>query len=506
MTWQWFIGKPKSLSNALLFALAITLSVCAVLFYYIIRPVPTDQIYRSNAYQLSAAVNAEVCHSQYEMDPKVVSYFRKRTINTEVPLFNLTTFQGLSLANFCHKEIKNSQTVGHIVKNLEVGEGITLFWLNRAIIHLSGNITYWQLQIIYRFLQIACFGVFCWYLLSIGCRWPHAWVMTFFAVITNINHMVIPLNGSAFSLPCLLLLVALFGFSLRFQLYRHWLKHCLLFVLIAAIAAWWFHTRSSTLPSILAILAIYLLYLLRARKNLIAIVTVLAIFTLITPAIHYAMTFGKNSDVLVKTHPFMHPIVLSLAAPMNDLAKKEGIKWDDYTGLKLAKRINPKVDTLYSPEYNQALTQYYQRLWQTHRQEMFKIYEHKFSFITQNTINSIINKIKPQFGKIAPKVWFMPWQLLMGFTLYGVMAVLIFYFLFQKVNGNRDRVFLLLAITCLALLNLLESSIIMSSFYLSFQTVLVFFMLASTYLFWGELVFLLYWLAHTFVTQRKRHE
>lgn len=502
LTWQWFIGKPKSLTTSLLWALAITLSVCTVLIYYIIRPVPTSQIYRSNAYQLSAAVNAQVCHSQYAMDPKIVSYFRKRTIDTNVPIFNLSTFQGLSLVSFCTKEIKDSHTVGYTVKNLEVGEGITLFWLDRAIIYAFGNITYLQFQIIYRLAQIACFGIFCWYLLCIGCRWFNAWVITFFAVATNINHLVYPLNGSAFSLPCLLLVVALYGFSLHFQLYRHWIKHLLLLFLIVAVSVWWFYTRSSTLPSLLALLAIYLVFLLRSGKNFLAIVMVLGSFALFTPAIHYVMTFGKNTTVLVRTHPFMHPIVLSLSAPANDLAKKEGIKWDDYTGLKLAKRINPKVEVLYSPEYNAALTQYYKKLWQTHRQEMLMLYQHKFSFITQNTIHSIISKIEPQFGKIAPKIWFWPWRFFVGLTLHIVMAAGALYFLLKKPNTCRDRIFVFLAVLSLALLNLLESSIIMSSFYLSFQTVLVFFMLTSTYLFWGQLASLLVWLVLPFLRKK----
>jgi hypothetical protein len=72
-------------------------------------------------------------------------------------------------------------------------------------------------------------------------------------------------------------------------------------------------------------------------------------------------------------HIVSHPLVLSLALPANDLARREGIKWDDATGLDLARRVNGSV-TYLGPGYGEALTSYYFDLWRRHPREMIRIY------------------------------------------------------------------------------------------------------------------------------------
>lgn len=75
-------------------------------------------------------------------------------------------------------------------------------------------------------------------------------------------------------------------------------------------------------------------------------------------------------------HIISHPLVLSLALPANNLARREGIKWDDATGLDLARRLNRSV-AYFGPGYSEALTSYYFHLWRRHPRAMIRIYSRK---------------------------------------------------------------------------------------------------------------------------------
>src|SRR5207244_5638177 len=73
-----------------------------------------------------------------------------------------------------------------------------------------------------------------------------------------------------------------------------------------------------------------------------------------------------------------HPLVLSLAAPPNALAAREGIEWLDGAGLRLARRIDPTARYM-ERGYESALFRYYFGLWRRYPAEMLQIYASKWT-------------------------------------------------------------------------------------------------------------------------------
>lgn len=72
-------------------------------------------------------------------------------------------------------------------------------------------------------------------------------------------------------------------------------------------------------------------------------------------------------------HHVFHPLVLGLALPPNELATREGIRWDDAVGIEIARREEPSVRA-FSAEYEGAMRSYYLRLWRSTPGDMARLY------------------------------------------------------------------------------------------------------------------------------------
>jgi hypothetical protein len=181
-------------------------------------------------------------------------------------------------------------------------------------------------------------------------------------------------------------------------------------------------------------------------------------------------------------HHFFHPLVLGLANPPNDLAREEGIEWADETGLTLAVRADPGlagVDSLWSvpmPRYEAALRAYYVGLWRHRTRDMLNVYwlkwvastEQLFSFIAENLPEPL-----RAIGIAAGTVLRNGVGFSLGFLLVGTFAV-------ARCREATMAATTLVAITCAFLVLLgLESAIILSGFYLSHQSALLFFTLTA---------------------------
>ncbi len=101
-------------------------------------------------------------------------------------------------------------------------------------------------------------------------------------------------------------------------------------------------------------------------------------------------------------HPVAHALVLGLAVPQNDLARREGIEWEDSTGLTLARRIDPSVSYL-REGYESALFTYYRRLWALYPREMLEIYWGKLQVAGRSMIS------KMSASPVGPLVWPLAW-------------------------------------------------------------------------------------------------
>jgi len=72
-------------------------------------------------------------------------------------------------------------------------------------------------------------------------------------------------------------------------------------------------------------------------------------------------------------HTFAHQLVMGLAVPETDFAKREGLEWRDETSLKFARQMEPDVIYL-GPTYERALLKFYRKLWREHPREMVSLY------------------------------------------------------------------------------------------------------------------------------------
>jgi hypothetical protein len=111
-------------------------------------------------------------------------------------------------------------------------------------------------------------------------------------------------------------------------------------------------------------------------------------------------------------HSIWHPIVLGVSIPANNLAEREGIKWDDGAGEALARKADPNVHYLNS-NYDKALRAYWISLWKDHPSEMRQIYVNKVYELSRTMMSNLGYIFQaPTFSawlqKIIPNgfVWF----------------------------------------------------------------------------------------------------
>jgi hypothetical protein len=176
-------------------------------------------------------------------------------------------------------------------------------------------------------------------------------------------------------------------------------------------------------------------------------------------------------------HAVSHPLVLSLAVPPNDLAKREGIEWLDEVGTTLALRVDPK-STYLGPGYERALFTYYRGLWRRHPREMARIYVTKLRLAGVHML---------QYGARDPRLekalWPLTWitnGLYLG-GVYVLSAVAAFAIYRRRGSGLAFCIGLL----CVAgFLLYLESAIIMPYYYVMYHNYLLFLSL-----FWCLLVY-----------------
>lgn len=169
---------------------------------------------------------------------------------------------------------------------------------------------------------------------------------------------------------------------------------------------------------------------------------------------------GYEVSSYVNYHHFWHPIVLSLGSLENDLAKREGIVFDDLIGINLARKVDPKAIYL-GKSYEPALKQYYFKLWNKHPWEMVNIYLSHLTVLPFMEGADIVLKkdkgltsfVKSIYTKIAPVRWFYD-----SFVNSISYFLVIFFVFFYYVRNNRknDSIIFSLSYICLwaTLLNL----------------------------------------------------
>jgi hypothetical protein len=284
----------------------------------------------------------------------------------------------------------------------------SLMLVDRAVLAVAPDVTPAGMVRAQLALKAACLAVFVFFLIRAGFSpvFALAACHAAFRLVVEVNQ-VRPVSLYPWLLPVLLLLVSLLGLCLSFGLHRRLVAHLPAMLGVGLAGAFLVNLRSSYAP---VVVALYLLYALvaawdlcheqglaRLRAGLLAAGALAACgvgylaFTVgfISPLT--AVTRDARGPVLATYthHVVAHPLVLFLAVPPNDLARREGIEYDDLCGLKLARRLDPSVGYLRG-NYDAALFAYYRRLWREHPREMLGVYRAKFGLAAVSTMQAVL--------------------------------------------------------------------------------------------------------------------
>ncbi len=163
-----------------------------------------------------------------------------------------------------------------------------------------------------------------------------------------------------------------------------------------------------------------------------------------------------------KYHTLMHEVVMGLAIPPNDFAKREGIEWNDSVGASLALRVNPTASYL-GEGYEAALLRYYAGLWRAHPREMFDVYALKGW--------SDGNEVFLSAGNIAHKRYAAPLVIgetlhrtTNGYVLMSIILVALAAALWRYVKTRDLRVLVIGLVALAAAVSMVEGFVAYSIF------------------------------------------
>jgi hypothetical protein len=195
-------------------------------------------------------------------------------------------------------------------------------------------------------------------------------------------------------------------------------------VVCGALAGWIVNMRSSYAPVVIAlvVLACWALWQRNGTRRSLAVCGgalllgyVVAQLAIVEPRRPSVETINYSY------HAVAHPLVLGLALPDNDFARRHGIEWSDLRGLDLARRVDPNAGYLTSG-YEPALFRLYVSLWQQYPWDMLKTY----LFKAANAFTNLDSLLGDKAGFLWDVAW--PLDVLGGLTALWFAVVFSFYF------------------------------------------------------------------------------
>ncbi len=366
---------------------------------------------------------------------------------------------------------------------------ISMSLIEAAVFRVAPQISFAHLGTALAWLRVIAIGVFGFLLVRLG-------FSGLFVVcsLTAAMYLTVLLGGNAlysqypFILPLTLLGIGAAGLCLSYEVHlRQWSLVTAAFG-IGLWAGLLGNLRTSLYPGALAVGILFLLLGVIARRRSpgrlgqtrwmafagvsFTIGLMLFDFAFIRPIRILPASYNSSAHVIA------HPLVLGLASPPNELSKREGIEWNDATGLTLAQRIAPHVSYL-SAGYERALFTYYARLWANFPREMIRIYAHKFVLTTRAVADFIGSSQTDIFWSEKNGRWLglaawpitkpAPW-LPLPLAFGGVFVV--GWILGRR--GHTDHAFLCCAIGIVGLLAFVESWVILGGVILWYSSLLVY--------------------------------
>jgi hypothetical protein len=366
----------------------------------------------------------------------------------------------------------------------------SLMLIDRTVLWLVPDITLASMTQAHMILKAACLAVFVLFLLRIGSSPLLSLTAFHFALLlvrwVNRTH---PISVYPFLMPLALLFVSCLGLLLSFGLHRRLLACAPAMLSAGFLSAFLINIRSSYAPIVAVLLLLCLsLAALDLRRTLhrsffqTTMLTAAALlcfvggsksFTaLFLSPIQQATAASEKFGGPYSYHVVAHPLVLFLAVPPNDFARREGIVYDDVWGLKLAHRIDPTL-TDRDRNYDNALFVYYLKLWLYYPDEMADLYGLKF-----RTAAATLSHTVPIAGKRSQGSFHSlsaPVRLLSDWRAYiALFAILAIVPLFLVRVYGPARSFVLAALPAVGLLLFLEMGWLSSCFLPTYHSVLLF--------------------------------
>jgi hypothetical protein len=242
--------------------------------------------------------------------------------------------------------------------------------------------------------------------------------------------------------------------------------------------------RTVHLPMLFAMFAVFLFatFVLRDRAKAVAAMgRGLAVAAIVFVAGYYAYLsvfvnpLRISNDPSVSNyvyHTFAHQLVIGLGVPENDLARREGITWNDMVGFELAKRTMPKVIYL-GPDYEAALLKYYRGLWRDHPREMFGVYVIKMRSNADGVFESAAGIGQAYY---VPKIFGETLhRITNGFVVMAIVAVAFLAGMWRYLKTGRVRTFVAALVSLGALTSMAEGFVTYSIFVGIYYSIVLYF-------------------------------
>jgi hypothetical protein len=321
--------------------------------------------------------------------------------------------------------------------------------------------------------RIILIWTFIWFLLRAGYSLPFAAVTAGLAV-----YLVILQGGNqlyaayAFILPVVLAGIALAGVAIQTRTTK---GAAIGFFALGVWAGFLGNLRTSHYPMALACIGAALLVARFSSRRALTAFAAAAIGVILFDRAFIAplRAGGANTN-----HTISHSLVIGLSYPPNDLARREGIQWDDAVGPVIARRLSPNV-ALFGRDYERVLFSYYGNLWRAHPSEMLSIYRAKlwstgdslFSWLGDNRGNLFWDR---KDDVILPWVATLVRPIVGLSTLGGLMVFVTVAGIMMLLRWGPAVGWPAIALGVTGLLGFAEASIILGSVALWYSAVLVF--------------------------------
>jgi hypothetical protein len=415
---------------------------------------------------LGEALNARYCGKPGQLAPRhnIGAVLSKEPLSILTPFPELLAARAGSLEAYCRAvdlEFLNNEN--------------SMMLLMRAGLRLVPRVSAARLGRWLALLRFVILLIFAFALLDCGVAIPLA--LFAFLVACDVSNDLRFLQFSIYSffIPLLLLMPSLYALALRHVAPRGAWWRAASFVGAGFLTAFCANMRSSHLPVYVAMFAIYVVCARRfSARRWVAYAAGAAVCF----ALAY-LAFGRILILpLVPQHPsgyfnyshhvIAHPLVLGLALPPSDLSRREGIQWEDSIGLDLARRMVP--DAVYlGPGYEEGLFLYYVKLWLVYPAEMRAIYRSKLDLAGTGLFeNNSTNARQRVIGFLTSIGRIRSGEVLLTIACLAFAAAAALYAWRRLLPA-----FLLALLSLAGAFLLLESAIIIPTFYLQYHGYLV---------------------------------